>query len=117
MSIHWIIENARKFQENIYLCFDCVDLNKLWESLQEMGITDHLTCLLRNLCVKQEVTVNTVNTDMEQLTGSNLKKEYIKSVYRYPASLTYMQRTACEIPGCKNHKLESRFPREYQYPL
>ena len=55
-SIHWIIEKAREFQKNIYLCFtdyakafDCVDHNKLWKILQEMGISDHLTCLLRNL--------------------------------------------------------------------
>ena len=55
-SIHWIIEKARGFLKNIYFCFvdyakvlDCVDHNKLWKVLQEMGIPDHLTCLLRNL--------------------------------------------------------------------
>ena len=55
-NIHWIIEKAREFQKNIYFCFidyakafDCVDHNKLWKILQEMGIPDHLTCLLRNL--------------------------------------------------------------------
>ena len=55
-NIHWIIKKARKFQKNIYFCFidyakafDCVDHNKLWKILQEMGIPDHLTCLLRNL--------------------------------------------------------------------
>ena len=55
-SIHWIIEKAREFQKNIYFyfidyakAFDCVNHNKLWEILQKMGITDHLTCLLRNL--------------------------------------------------------------------
>ena len=55
-NIRWIIEKAREFQENIYFCFtdyakafDCVDHNKLWKILQEMGIPDHLTCLLRNL--------------------------------------------------------------------
>ena len=55
-NIHWIIKKARKFQKTIYLCFidyakafDCVDHNKLWKILQEMGIPDHLTCLLRNL--------------------------------------------------------------------
>ena len=68
--ILWIIEKAKEFQKNIYLCFidyakafDCVDHNKLGKALKEMEIPDHLTCLLRNLCVKQEVTVN---TDMEQ---------------------------------------------------
>ena len=60
-NIHWIIEKARKFQKNIYLCFidyattfDCVDHDKLWKALREMGIPDHLTCLLRNLYVGQE---------------------------------------------------------------
>ena len=63
-NIRWIIKNAREFQENIYFCFtdymkafDCVDHNKLWKILQEMGIPDHLTCLLRNLYAGQEATV------------------------------------------------------------
>ena len=62
-SIHWIIEKAREFQ-NIYFCFidyfkafDCADHNKLWKILKEMGIPDHLTCLLRNLYAGQEATV------------------------------------------------------------
>ena len=65
-NIHWIIEKGREFQENIYFCFidyakafDCVDHNKLWKILQEMGIPDHLTCLLRNLYAGQEATVRT----------------------------------------------------------
>ena len=65
-SIHWIMEKAREFQKNIYFCFidyakifECVDHNKLWEILQEMGISDHLTCLLRNLYAGQEATVRT----------------------------------------------------------
>ena len=63
---HWTIEKAREFQENIYFCFidyakafDSVDHNKLWKILQEMGIPDHLTCLLRNLYAGQEATVRT----------------------------------------------------------
>ena len=63
---HWIIEKAREFQKNIYICFidyakafDCVDHNKLWKILQEMGILDHLTCLLRNLYAVQEATART----------------------------------------------------------
>ena len=66
-NIHWIIEKAREFQKNIYLCFidyakafDCVDHNKLWKTLTETGIPDHLTYLLRNLYVGQEATVRTV---------------------------------------------------------
>ena len=64
-NIHWIIEKATEFQKNIFCfidyakAFDCVDHNKLWKILQEMGIPDHLTCLLRNLYVDQETTVRT----------------------------------------------------------
>ena len=65
-NICWIIEKAREFQKNIYFCFidsvkafDCVDHNKLWKILKEMGISDHLTCLLRNLYAGQEATVTT----------------------------------------------------------
>ena len=65
-NIHWIIEKAREFHKNIYFCFidyakafDCVDHNKLWEILKEMGMPDHLTYLLRNLYAHQEATVRT----------------------------------------------------------
>ena len=65
-NICWLIEKAREFQKNIYFCFidyakafDCVDHNKLWKILKEMGIQDHLTCLLRNLYAGQEATVRT----------------------------------------------------------
>ena len=65
-NIHWIIEKAREFQKNIYFCFidyaevfDCMDHNKLWKILKEMGVPDHVTCLLRNLYAGQEATVRT----------------------------------------------------------
>ena len=65
-NICWIREKAREHQKNIYLCFinftkafDCVDHNKLWKTLKEVGIPDHLSCLLRNLCIGQEATVRT----------------------------------------------------------
>ena len=65
-NIFWIIEKAREFQKNIYFCFidyvkafDCVDHNKLWKILKEMGIPDHLTCLLRSLYAGKEATVRT----------------------------------------------------------
>ena len=65
-NIYWIIKTAREFLKNIYFCFidyakafDCVDHNKLWKTLKEMGIPDHLTCLLRNLYAGQEATVRT----------------------------------------------------------
>ena len=63
-NIHWIIKKAREFQKNIYFCFidyakafECVDHNKLWKIPKEMGVPDHLTCLLRNLYAGQEATV------------------------------------------------------------
>ena len=92
VNIHWIIEKARALQKNIYFCFidyakafDCVDHNKLWKILKEMGIPDHLTCLLRNLYAGQEATVRTGHrtTDWFQI-----QKEYIKAVYCQPAYLT-----------------------------
>ena len=65
-NIPWIMEKAREFQKNIYFCFidyakafDCVDHKKLLKILKEMGLPDHLTCLLRNLCAGQETTVRT----------------------------------------------------------
>ena len=65
-NICWIIEKAREFQKYIYFCFNdyakafgCVDHNKLWKILKEMGIPGHLTCILRNLCAGQEATVRT----------------------------------------------------------
>ena len=75
-NIRWIIKKARTFQKNIYFCFidyakafDCVDHNKLWKILKEMGIPDHLTCLLRNLYAGQEAKQQ-LELDMEQQTGS-----------------------------------------------
>ena len=71
-NICWITKKAREFQINIYFCFidyakafDCVDHSKLWEILQEMGILDHLTCLLRNLYAGQEATVRTTHATMD----------------------------------------------------
>ena len=89
------MEKARELQKNIYFCFidytkafDCVDHNKLWKILKEMGIPDHLTCLLRNLYTGQEATVRTGHGTTD---CSKLGKEYIKSVYCHPAYLTSMQ--------------------------
>ena len=96
-NICWIIEKAREFQKNIYFCFidyakafDCVDHNKLWKILKEMGISDHLTSL-RNLYAGQEATVRTGHgtTDWFQIVFL-----YIKAVYCHPAYLTYMQSTS-----------------------
>ena len=78
--------------------------NKLWKILKEMGVSDHLTCLLRNLYVGQEAA----ELDIEQWTGSKLGKEYIKAVYGYSAYFTYMQSTSWETLDWMKHKLESR---------
>ena len=96
-NIHWITK-TREFQKNIYFCFidytkasDCVDHNKLWKILEEMGIPDDLTWLLRNLYAGQEATVR---KDIDQETGFKLGKEYVKAIYCHPACLTYMQSTS-----------------------
>ena len=92
--IRWITEKEsfRKPTTSALLtkAFDCVDHNKLWEILKEMGMPDHLTCLLRNLYAGQEL----LETDMEQQTASILGKEYVKAVYCHSAYLTYMQSTS-----------------------
>ena len=93
-----IIEKAIEFQKNIYFCFidyakafDCVDHNKLWKILREMGITNHLTCLLKNLYTGQEATVRTGHGTTDWFQS---RKEYIKAVYCHHAYLTYMQSTS-----------------------
>ena len=89
---------SKRVPEKLELCFidyakafDCVDHNKLGKILKEMGIPDHLTCLLRNLYAGQEATVRTRHGTT---TGSELGKEYVKAVYYHPAYLTYMQSTS-----------------------
>ena len=84
-------------------------ITKNWKILQEMGIPDHLTCLLGNLYAGQEATVRTGHgtTDWFQIG-----KEYIKAVYCHPAYLTFMHSTSCEMLGWMKHKLESRLPGE-----
>ena len=95
-NIHWIIKKAREFQKNISFidyakAFDCVDHDKLWKILQEMGIPDHLTASCE-ICM--QVKKQQLELDMEQQTGSKSGKEYVKVVYCQPAYLTYMQGTS-----------------------
>ena len=106
-----------EFQKNIYFCFidcakafDCVDHNKLWKILKEVGIPDHLTCLLRDLYM--QVKKQQLEPDMEQQNGSKSGKEYVKAVYYHPAYLTYMQSTSWEIFDWIKQELESRLPGE-----
>ena len=88
--IRWIIEKAREFQKNIYFClidyakaFDCVDHNKLWKILKEMGIPDHLTCLLKNLYVGQEATVRIRygRTDWFQKKKRSTSRLYVVTLF------------------------------------
>ena len=97
-NICWIMEKAREFQKNIYFCFidyakafDYVDHNKLWKILQEMGIPDHLTCLLRNLYAGQEATVR---TGRETIGWFQIGKRVCQGCILSPAYLTYMQSTS-----------------------
>ena len=102
VNIRWIVEKAREFQKNIYFCFidyakafDCVDHNKLWKILQEMGIPDHLTSLLRNLCAGQEATVRTGHgtTDWFQI-GKGVRQSCILSSCLFNLYAEYIMRNA-----------------------
>ena len=93
-NIRWIMEKAREFQKNIYLCFidyakafDCVDHNKLWKILKEMGIPDHLTCLLRNLYAGQEATARTGHGTTD---GFQIGKGVHQGCTLSPCLLTYL---------------------------
>ena len=114
-NIHWIIEKAREFQKNTYFLFidyakafvwittNCGKFFKRWE---------YQTTLPASWEICMQVKKQQLEPDMEQQTGSKLRKEYVKAVYCHPAYLTYMQSTSCEMPGWMKHKLESRLPGE-----
>ena len=109
-NIHWIIEKAREFQKtsNSALLTMPIVIKKLCKILQEIGIPDHVICLLRNLYVAQEATIRTRHGTMDWLNW----EEFIKTIYCCPAYLTYMQSTSCKMLGWMKHKLESRLQRE-----
>ena len=101
-NIHWIMEKAREFQKNIYFSFidyakdfDCVDQNKLWKILKEMGISDHLNCLLRNLYAGQEATVRTGHgtTDYFQI-GKGVRQGCILSPCLFNFYAEYIMQNA-----------------------
>ena len=109
-NMHWIIEKAREFQKNIYSCFidyakafDCLDNSKLWQVLKEMGVPDHLICLLRNLYMGQEATVRPGygTTDRFKI-GKGVRQGC--SVDCFPVYLIYMQNTSCERLDWMNPK-------------
>ena len=89
--------------------FNCVDHNKLWKILQEMGVPDHLTWLLRNLYAGQEAIVRTRHGTMDWF---QIGKRVYKAVYCHLAYLTYMQSISCKILDWMKHKPESRLPGE-----
>ena len=115
-NILWIIKKAREFQKSIYFCFigyakafDCVDHIKLWKILKEMGIPDHLTCLLRNLYAGQEATVRTGHgtTDWFQI-GKGVRQGCIWSPCLFTLYAEYIMRNA----GLDEAQGESRLPGE-----
>ena len=115
-NIRWIIKKAREFQKDIYFCFieyakafDCVDHNKLWKILKEMGIPDHLTCLLRNLYARQEATVRTGHgtTDWFQI-GKGVCQGCILSSYLFNLYAEYIMRNA----GLEEAQARTRWLRE-----
>ena len=111
-NIHWAIEKARGFQKNIYFClidyakaFDCVDHNKLWKTLKEMGISDHPTVSWET-CIQDKK--QQLGLDMEQRTGSklgrNMSRLYIVTLLISLLCIVH----SCKMPGWMNHRLESR---------
>ena len=101
-NIHWIVEKAREFRKNISFCFidyakafDCVDHNKLWKILKEMGIPDHLTSLMRNLYARQEATDRTGDgtTDWFQI-GKGVRQGWILSPHLFNSYAEYIMRNA-----------------------
>ena len=117
-NICWFIKKAREFQKNIYLCIidyakalDCVNHNKLWKILKEMGMTTWPASW--EICM--QVRKQQLELDMEQQTGSKQEKEYVKAVYCHPVSLTYMQSTSWDMLDWRKHKLESSLRISFWY--
>ena len=118
VNIHRIIQKAREFQKkNIYFCFidytkafDCVDLNKLWKILREMGIPHHLTCFLKNLYAGLEATVRT-------RYGATDRFQIGKGVHQgcHSAYLTYMQSTSCKIQAGWSTSWNQDCGEKYKY--
>ena len=101
-NICWIIEKAREFQKNIYFCFidyakafDCVDHNKLWQILKQMGLSDYLTCILRNLYAEATFQEATIRTGHGTTDYFQIRKRVCQGCIKlYPTYLIYMQITS-----------------------
>ena len=122
-NIRWIMEEASKFQKNIYFCFvdyakafDCVDHNKLLKILQEMGIPDHLTCLLRNLYAGQEATVRTGHgtTDRFQI-GKGVRQGCILSPCLFNLYAEYITRNSGLDEAQARIKISGRNSKKLRY--
>ena len=121
-NICWITEKARKFQKNNYFCFidyakafDCVDHNKLWNILQEMGISDHLTCLLRNLYAGQKATVRTGHgRDWFQI-GKGVRQGCIFSPCLFNFDAEYIMRNAGLEEAQAGIKIAERNINNFRY--
>ena len=117
-NIGWIIEIAKEFQKNFYFidydkALNCVDHNKVWKILKEMGLSDHLTYLLRNLYTGQEATIGTGHGTREWVKIGKA----VRQGGTHPVYSTYMQSTSCKMPGWTKHKLESRLLGEISITL
>ena len=117
-NIHWIIEKAREFKKNVYFCFmgyaksfDCVNHNKLWKILQEMGIQ---TTLPASWEICMPVKKQQLKWDMEEQTGSKLGKEYAKAVYCHPAYLTSSRVHHVKCQARWSTSWNQDFQEEYQ---
>ena len=122
-NIRWIIEKATEFQKNIYFCFidyakafDYVDHNKLWKILKEMGIPDHLTCLLKNLYAGQEATVRTGHgtTDWFQI-GKGVHQGCTLSPYLFNLYAEYIMRNAGLEEAQAGIKIAGRNINNFRY--
>ena len=122
-NICWIIEKVREFEKNIYFCFidyakafDSVDHNKLWKNLQEMGIPDHLTCLLRNLYAGQEATIRTGHgtTDWYQI-GKGVRQGCILSPCLFNLYAVYIMRNTGLEEGQAGIKIAGRNINNFRY--
>ena len=122
-NICWIIEEAREFQKNIYFffidyakAFDCVDHNKLWKTVKEIGIQDHLTCLLRKLYAGQEATVRSGHrtTDWFQV-GKGVRQGYILSPCLFNFYAEYIMRNAGQDEAQAGIKIAGRNINNLRY--
>ena len=120
-NICWVIKKAREFQKNIYFidyakAFDCVDHHKLWKILKEMGIPDHLTCLLRNLYAGQEARVRTGHgtTDWFQI-GKGVHQGCMLSPYLFNLNAEYIMRNAGLDEGQAGIKIAGRNINNLRY--